>query len=146
MKWVIYAAFLILSSNLCFAQSQVVITEAKPVKRGQSYNIVWPAQLTSNSTARFELNKAGEKVWEESNIENSGLRVVQFPSYLKPGNDYAFNVFDDTALLSKSDQFSVKRKIPLGVWFTPVVVTGIILLVLPKENHLPSPPDPITPN
>ncbi len=131
---------------ITLAQGQIYFIKNASARRGVNVNVVWPENLGGSKTIKFELAKGGQKYWEKSNVENTGISAVQFPASLKPGKDYVFSILTEEGESLKSESLTIRRRIPLGVWFSPVVITGIILLALPKEERLPLPPEPILPN
>ena len=119
--------------------------ELKAFKRGKNYEIGWTGGVSSD-VLTFQLLKNGEKVREWENVDNVGSHKFVFPASLRPGKDYALVVLARDKLLFKSRTFSITRRIPLAVKVSPLVVTGIILvLAAPKREseklQLPSQPD-----
>mgnify|MGYP001574942593 CR=1 FL=1 len=135
---------LILCSGYCQEQIQFKhFGEIKPFKRGKNYEIAWTGGL-SKDVLTFQLIKGGVKVSEWVNVANTGQHEFKFPASLRPGKDYSFEVVRNGDVLFKSHIFSIKRKIPLALKFSPLVVAGIVLVILPKDdtNRLALPPSP----
>lgn len=97
----------------------------------------------SSEVLTFQLMKGGAKVLEWTDITNSGNHGFNFPTALKPGKDYTFEVLDKNGVLAKSQSFSVTRKIPLALKISPFVITGVVILILHKDDKdFPNPPPP----
>ena len=137
---------LILFSGHCQEQIQFKsFKEIKPFtfKRGKSYEISWTGGV-STDVLTIHLVKGGVKVSEWVNVANTGRHEFKFPASLRPGKDYSFDVVRNGDVLFTSQIFSIKRKIPLALKFSPLLVAGIVLVILPKDdtNRLALPPSP----
>ena len=137
---------LILCSAYCQEQIQFKsFKEIKPFtfKRGKSYEITWTGGV-STDVLTIQLVKGGVNVLEWVNVANTGQHEFKFPASLRPGKDYSFGVVRNGDVLFTSPFFSIKRKIPLALKFSPLVVAGIVLVILPKNdtNRLALPPSP----
>jgi hypothetical protein len=132
---------LILSSGTCQGLIEFRnFGEIKPFKRGKNCEVTWTGG-TSSDILTFQLLKGGIKVVEWTNVSNTGSNQFALPASLKPGKNYRFDVLDGNGLQFRSKNFSIKRKIPLALWFSPLVVAGTVVLISRKyDNELSAPP------
>lgn len=118
----------------------------KTFKRAKDYQITWTGGRTSN-IMNFDVYKGDEKITTFANVANAGHYTVNFPQSLKPGT-YRFKISDtkNKDEVVYSENFKVKRKVPLLMKAIPVVGLGALITVLAGgskgEEDIPSPPDP----
>ncbi len=113
-------------------------------KRGQSKTITWSGGTRQN-ILNFNLYRADKYVNVIPNVANSGSYDMIIPSTIKPGKGYYFLVSDskNKDQVMKTNQFSVRRKIPLALKAVPILLIGAtVALLLPKSpKNISNPPD-----
>lgn len=122
----------------------------KVFKRGKTYDISWTGGRGDN-ILNFELYNGNEKVMQFDEKPNVGNASLVFPKDVKPG-EYRFKISDsrnrDEVVFTNN--FQVKRKVPLIVPIAAGVVVGAIVGVLvatsvssnDEEPQIGEPPTP----
>ncbi len=99
-------------------------------KRGKSYELAWRPGNTN--PVHVEVLKGSQRVQGELNLPNNGKYTVNLGQHLKPGSNYNLKITDSR----KSDDFvvtenfKVKRKIPLFLKVLPVLGLGYLATTL----------------
>lgn len=101
------------------------INQYKVFKRKRTYNLTWSGGTPQN-ILNFDLLKGEEKVTTFPDVSNVGHHSFEFPVYIKPGNGYRFRISDtkNKDELVFTDEFRVKRKIPLSAKLLPGLLLG----------------------
>jgi hypothetical protein len=115
-------------------------------KRGKPYDLTWSGGRGDN-VLNFDLYRGNEKIWTQPNVANSGNLTLVIPTNVKPGKKYLFRISDahNPDEVVYTIEFSVKRKVPLGVKLGAglVVAAGAAAIysqLQPKsENEIPDP-------
>ncbi|SMG15195.1 hypothetical protein SAMN05661096_00736 [Marivirga sericea] len=125
------------------------IQEGREFKRGNKYDIVWSGGRGDN-ILNFELYRGENLVSSFEKRPNTGKTSLDFPSMVKPGDNYYLKVSDtknrDDVILTEN--FSIKRKFPLSLQVAAgaVVGAGLVILIqslIPEpEFQIGDPPDP----
>lgn len=125
------------------------ILEGQTFKRGKPYDVVWTGGRGDN-ILNFELYQGESLVRTFEERPNTGNTIFEFPTKIKPGEDYRLRISDtrnrDEVVFTNS--FSVKRKIPLGfkigAAFAIGALTGYLINELKPtvEPDIPEPPLP----
>ena len=117
------------------------------VKRGKSYNLQW-LNNTDSEKIYFELLRDGQPYLNRVLIPNTGNYNWFIANKMKVGR-YRIRLSDvENPLKGEiSGEFEVKRKIPLGVKFIPIVIAGGATYMLvsngdsePNEETIGDPP------
>ena len=121
------------------------------IKRGKAKTMTWSGGTRQN-ILNFSLYKGDEYIDVIPNVANSGSYDMIIPTSVKPGKGYYFLVSDskNKDQVMKTNTFTVKRKVPLGLKLLPIALIGVIPFVLggddaPKNLEGP-PPTPLTNN
>jgi hypothetical protein len=115
-------------------------------KRGVKFDILWKGGRPS-SLLNFELERDGKFVQAPfTNIPNLGNYTDKIPTTVKPGGGYRFKITDSKNKdeYIYTNEFTVKRKIPLALMVSPVVAVGGVvgILYLLREKDIKDPPLP----
>lgn len=119
----------------------------KNIKRLKPYTLTWSGGTPQN-ILNFDLIHDDKKITTFPNIANVGHHTMLLPRTIRPGI-YKLRISDsknrDDVVFT--DEFRVKRKIPLALKMLPALAfSGIVYLMLSKETPQPfSIPDPVTP-
>jgi hypothetical protein len=122
------------------------INQYKVFKRNRGYNLTWKGGTPQN-VLNFDLLDGNKKVITFPNVANVGHHSFEFPSHIKPGKGYRFRISDtknkDEVVFT--NEFIIKRKVPLLVKIVPVLFIGAgIYLLVPTgsgdEDDLPKAP------
>jgi hypothetical protein len=113
------------------------INQYKVYKRKRKYNITWTGGTPQN-ILNFDLYDGEKKILTYPNVANVGSYSLEFPTHVKPKNNYRFRISDSK---NKEDvvyttSFKIKRKVPLLIKAVPVLLigSGLYLILQPKEN------------
>lgn len=114
-------------------------------KRGKSYLINWKAGNTN--PVNIELLKDGKPISTDLNQANTGAYTLLIPAHSKVGKDYVVRITDtrNHEDFTVSQNFEVKRKLPLLLKVLPVVAAGGVVLLLSnpdEDDGIPDPPHP----
>jgi len=128
----IIIALLLFSAVLCDGIAQeLTFTSIHPVaavKRGKSYQVNWRGGLLEDAISIALVDKRGREI-ELDEMENTGLGVVVIPSRTKPGG-YSIKIANkNSGEVSSSGQLRVKRRIPLAIQLSPLVLIPIAVLI-----------------
>lgn len=117
------------------------------IKRGKAKTITWSGGTRQN-ILNFTLYRGEEYVDVIPNVANSGSYDLIIPTSVKPGKGYYFLVSDskNKDQVMKTNTFTVKRKVPLGLKLLPIALLGIIPFLggedAPDDLEMPGgPPD-----
>ena len=120
--------------------------EHEEYKKGKQFDILWKGGRPS-SLLNFELERDGKFVQAPfTNVPNLGKYTAKIPASVKPGSGYRFKIADskNKEEYIYTNEFTVKRKLPLAVTLAPVVVVGGVglFLYLTSEKDIEDPPLP----
>lgn len=120
--------------------------EHEVYKKGKEFDILWKGGRPS-SLLNFELERDGKFVQAPfTNVPNLGNYTAKIPASVKPGSGYRFKITDskNKEEYIYTNEFTVKRKVPLGLTLAPVMVIGGVGLVLylTREKDIEDPPQP----
>ncbi len=100
------------------------------IKRGKPKTMIWSGGTRQN-ILNFTLYKKNEIEGDKyidviPNVANSGSYDMIIPTSVKPGNGYYFMVSDskNKDQVMKTNTFTVKRKVPLGLKVLPIAAIG----------------------
>jgi hypothetical protein len=101
------------------------------LKRGKSYEVLWTGGRSTN-VLTFDIYKGEQKLASFPNIANAGHFSMELPKNLKPGKGYRLKVSDKNNKdeVVYSDEFTIKRKVPLLLQVVPTALVGATLYVL----------------
>jgi hypothetical protein len=116
------------------------------IKRGKAKTMTWSGGTRQN-ILNFTLYKGDEYIDVIPNVANSGSYDMIIPTSVKPGKGYYFLVSDskNKDQVMKTNTFTVKRKVPLGLKLLPIVIIGAAIPFLggdPGPDELDTPFDP----
>ena len=116
------------------------------IKRGNTFVIKWIPN-TKDKEVLLKIQKSNVPISKSQIVENSGLYSWNLPADLKPGDTYSVQILDTKNLIREetSENFTVKRKIPLVYKIVPIAVAGgvaAVLLLNNDESGIPEPPAP----
>lgn len=102
------------------------INQYKVFKRKRKYDLTWKGGSPQNVLI-FDLYKGEKKVTSFPNLANVGHHTFEFPSHVKPGNDYRFRISDakNNEEVVFTNQFRMKRKVPLLLKVVPLLAMGV---------------------
>ena len=109
------------------------VSEVKPLKRGKEYSIKWSGG-TKDQAIRIELHNAAGRVQSWDETLNDGENTVRLSSKLKPGDNYSFKVLIGNELVS-SQNVQVRRRMPLAVTISIIVVPVVVAFFIVKSNE-----------
>lgn len=119
----------------------------KSRKRGVKEDVTWSGGR-ANSLINFELYRNGKYVSAPyTSIATSlGKYSIIIPKATKPGGGYTFKIRDskDKEQYIFTEEFSVRRKVPLALKAIPVLGVGTLIYLLTQGNaskDIPGPPD-----
>lgn len=120
--------------------------EHEVYKKGKEFDILWRGGRPS-SLLNFELEQDGKFVQAPfTNVPNLGNYTAKIPASVKPGSGYRFKITDskNKEEYIYTNEFTVKRKLPLAVTLAPVMVIGGagLVLYLTREKDIEDPPLP----
>ena len=120
------------------------IHENQKIKRGEPFELLWTTN-TKTDKVLLKILRYGVPVTEPVAIKNNGRYSWNVPSDIRPGKGYTFQVHDAENQLRKetSNQFTVRRKVPLAYKIVPAAVVagvGVLLLNINKDDGIPDPP------
>jgi hypothetical protein len=104
------------------------INQYKLFKRRRKYDLTWKGGSPQN-VLNFDLYKGEKKITSFPNLSNVGHHTFEFPSHVRPGKDYRFKISDakNKEEVVFTNQFRVKRKVPLLLKIVPLVAVGVAL-------------------
>ena len=117
------------------------------IKRGKAKTMTWSGGTRQN-ILNFSLYKGDEYIDVIPNVANSGSYDMIIPTSVKPGKGYYFLVSDskNKDQVMKTNTFTVKRKVPLGLKLLPLALIAAIPLLVsdpsPSPSELDKPFDP----
>lgn len=119
------------------------INQYKVYKRNRSYNLTWSGGSPQN-ILNFDLYNGERKVTSFPNIGNVGHHTFRFPTHTKPSGNYRFRISDakNKEEVVFTEEFRIKRKVPLLLKIIPVLAASYfasVLLKPEKDNGLPLP-------
>lgn len=120
-------------------------------KRGRAKSITWSGGTRQN-ILNFALYKGDTYVDVIPNVANSGSYDLILPTSIKPGSGYYFMVSDskNKDQVMKTNQFKVKRKVPLLLKVLPVALIAAVVPSLAggssNSSELGGPPEPPSSN
>ena len=112
----------------------------KKLKRGEVINIEWEGGLPSEKIS-VGLLKSG-RLENRTSILNNGRYPLKIGRELKPGKYILFIETGTGEQNLESAEFTIKRKLPLGLIAIPVVGLGGIVLWLLQSKPIPEPVGP----
>jgi hypothetical protein len=119
----------------------------KSRKRGVKEDVTWSGGR-ANSLINFELYRNGKYVAAPyTSIATSlGKYSIAIPKTTKPGSGYTFKIRDskDKEQYIFTEEFAVRRKVPLGLKVIPIVGVGALVYFLTQgnaNNDIPNPLD-----
>jgi len=140
--------FLSFIINICNVNSQTLsitdISEIRPLKRGTANNVTLTGGNES-SPLILELLKGNDNEiygkWEKP--INQGKVEIKLPLKIKPSSDYYLRIRDSqNKILTTSDPFKIRRKIPLGIKLGGIAVVAIpVVVLIAINNGEEGPPD-----
>ncbi len=112
------------------------------IKRGKPKTITWSGGTRQNilNFALYKSSGDGEQVDQYidviPNVANSGSYDMVIPTSVKPGKGYYFLVSDsrNKDQVMKTNAFTVKRKMPLGLKILPIAVAGVVIWKVLSDN------------
>ena len=110
------------------------IREIPIIKRGKTYEINWVGGVSDESIIIQLVNKDGV-IKELNAVANTGQYSIQIPTRTRLGKYSLKLVSAKSGEVSASKEFSVRRRIPLIVQLSPlIVIPAIILIMRPKDE------------
>jgi len=120
------------------------------IKRGKPKTMIWSGGTRQN-ILNFTLYKKDETEGDKyidviPNVANSGSYDMIIPTSVKPGKGYYFMVSDskNKDQVMKTNTFTIKRKVPLGLKVLPIVAVGAVVYFMSgsdSPSNLDGPPD-----
>lgn len=107
-------------------------------RRGKQATILWDGGAKSDNVT-IELLNNGSVVQQLSNARNSGVQNWAIPKDMAKGSGYQLRLRSSSGQEITSNNFSIKSKIPLALKVAPVVVAGLVIALLPKDDPGPDP-------
>jgi len=109
-------------------------------KRGESFDISWNKDFDNPVNLSLYLDEAHAESLEPK--LNTKAFTGTIPKKIKPGKTYKFQLDDpDTGVSLKSETFTIRRKIPLGIQIPVYVGIGVAAYFI-IEGLLPDPKQP----
>lgn len=105
--------------------------DGQVIKRGKPKSITWSGGTRQN-ILNFTLYKGEKNIDVIPNVANSGSYDLTLPTSVKPGSGYYFIVSDskNKDQMMKTNEFKVKRKVPLLLKLLPVAIIGVLIPTL----------------
>ncbi len=130
-KYIPYVSFKNIDSNL-------------KIIRGESFNLKWKTSTKSHKVL-LKINRNGFPVSDPFLVDNSGAYNWEVPAKLKPGKGYTFQILNTENLIDEetSENFSVRRKIPLGYKIIPAAIVALVAVMIiskDEDTGIPNPP------
>ena len=123
--------------------------DIKTLTRHRKYSLTWSGGRPSN-ILNFNLYRDDEKITTFSNIANVGHHDLEIPAHIKPGKGYYFLISDikNKDEVVKTNEFKVRRKIPLALKVLPVFLIGGAFSTVDSGGGLSDStlPDPVLPS
>ncbi len=107
------------------------------IKRTKKTEFTWTGD-TNKKRLMFTLFRNEEVVTGFPNISNTGKTKISLPAKVKPGSGYYFMITEvgNTGNIVKTEEFTVKKRIPVVVKFVPAVIAvGVVILLLPEKER-----------
>lgn len=114
------------------------------LKRGKAYDMIWRPGNTN--PLHIEVFKGSQRMQGELNLPNNGKYTVNLGPHLKPGGGYRVKITDSkrTDDFVYSDEFVVKRKVPLLLKAIPILGAGAFVALSgggsSGSSEIPGPP------
>jgi hypothetical protein len=114
------------------------INQYKIFKRKREYELTWKGGSPQN-VLNFDLYKGDKKITSFANLSNVGHHTFVFPGHAKPGKDYRFKISDakNKEEVVFTNQFTIKRKVPLLLKVVPLLAVGVALNILLQSDSTP---------
>lgn len=118
------------------------INQYKLFKRARNYNLTWSGG-SSHNVLTFDLYRGDRKVFSFPNIGNSGHHTFNFPSHLRPANNYRFRISDSKNAdeVVYTTEFKIKRRVPLILKSAAALGVGASIYLLLMNDPDDSVPD-----
>ena len=123
-----------MSSAMCQELSFDGIAEIKPLKRGNTYQIMWSGGNESDRII-IELvnNNQNFGTWEQSS--NQGKAAISLSSSLKPNDNYYLKISNrETDVTTISTAIEIRRKIPLGIKLMSIALVPIAIIMVSSNK------------
>ena len=116
------------------------------IKRGSYYTFEWKHDKTPEKIL-LNILRNNVPVQESVLMDNTGKFMWSVPTNQKAGGGYQVEIIDTNNHLRRetSENFVVRRKIPLGLKLLPLVIVGGTALVLTSDTDAGGIPDPPPP-
>jgi Ser-Thr-rich glycosyl-phosphatidyl-inositol-anchored membrane family len=104
------------------------INQYKLFKRRRKYELTWKGGSPQN-ILNFDLYKGEKKITSFTNVSNVGHHTFEFATHVRPGKGYRFKISDvkNKEEVVYTNQFTIRRKIPLLLKVLPLVAVGVAL-------------------
>jgi hypothetical protein len=117
--------------------------EEQVIKRGKPKTMIWSGGTRQN-ILNFSIYRGDTYIDVIPNVANTGSYELTIPKSVKPGKGYYFLVSDakNKDQVMKTDNFIVKRKIPLALQLLPLAIAGGVVTLLGEKtpDDLEEPP------
>jgi len=133
------------------AISTVDVSERSSYKRGSTLEMAW---VGGTPTDKLNVELLRDTVVQQriaENLINSQKFSWSIPMNIRPGDNYVVRVTkaDSAEIISMTQPFIIKRKIPLLLKLIPLVAVGAVFVVVATGSENPTSddlPTPIKPN
>ncbi len=121
-------------------------TSYKTMRRGKAYLFSWTGGL-DDEIINIELIKENKIISKVASINNTQRYQLKLPMGSKLGSKYKLRLFSSTdeSRILYTEEFSIKRKIPLVAKVLPAFVIGAVYVVISQPKKINKLPDPIKP-
>lgn len=126
------AATASLAQEVAFMSVGVV----EKIRRGNNYEVAWSGGQPGDVIAVHLVDRKG-KVTLLNNFVNSGKAIVHVPARTRPGDATIRITNTTTGKMSDSKGYVIKRKIPLLVQLSPIVVGPVAFIILKPKDECP---------
>ena len=115
------------------------VQEVSGLKRGKEYSIRWSGGTVEQKIEIALMDPDGGRVQKWSDLTNDGEHTIKLDSRLKPGRGYVLDITitgTDPGVISSSD-IRIKRRIPLALTASVVVVVPLVVLAIRSATEGP---------
>ena len=112
------------------------IQEVGSLKRGKEYSIRWFGGAKDQKINITLQNSSGERVQGWVDLLNDGEQTIKLDPKLKPRRGYVLDITvtgDAPGVISSSD-IRIRRRIPLAVTISTLVIVPLVIAILPDKS------------
>jgi hypothetical protein len=112
------------------------IQEVGSLKRGKEYSIRWFGGSKDQKIDITLQNSTGERVQSWGDLLNDGEQTIELNPKLKPRRGYVLDITvsgDVPGVISSSD-IRIRRRIPLAVTISTLVIVPVVIAILPDKS------------